>query len=65
MPPIKNTTKKLNKKKSNSNSKNPAKTTKTHFYKFSMNPTTKNTKNYRHPYRLYMWTPWKVSTFLA
>jgi len=46
----------------NSNSKNPAKTRKTHFHKFSMNPTT---KKYRHPYRLYMWTPWKVSTFLA
>jgi hypothetical protein len=64
MPLIKNSTKKL-KKKSNSNSKTSAKTTKTHFHKFFMNLTTKNTKKYRHPYKLYLWTPWKVSTFLA
>jgi hypothetical protein len=64
MPPIKNPTKKL-KKKSNFISKNPAKTMKTHFHKFSMNSIPQNTKEYQHLYRLYIWTPWKVSTFLA
>jgi hypothetical protein len=55
--PIKNPTKQLNKE-------NPISIPKTYFHKFSVNLTTKNTQKYKHPYRLYMWKLWKVSTFL-